>query len=106
MQQCIEGGAPLGNSSSTHRRWKSSGLGLENKPQENSGHGSRTAYGTDVIQPAKFVRDLVVLLDHAGADTCKQRINQVTRAYFFQLRPLKQICLLLGPGVTVNLMST
>jgi Reverse transcriptase (RNA-dependent DNA polymerase) len=83
MQQCVE---------EIHRRCASWRLQLNPSKTEVIWYGSKTTlkkildmdlalrFGTDVIQPAKVVRDLDVLLDQEL--TMKQHISKVTRTCF------------------------
>jgi hypothetical protein len=88
MQQCVE---------EIHRWCASRRLQLNPSKTEVIWFGSKTnlkkiqdmdlalRVGTDVIQPAKVVRDLGVLLDQEL--TMKQHISKVTRACFFPTAP-------------------
>ena len=57
----------------------------------------------DVISPVEVVRDLGVYLD--AELTLKHHVNRVTSSCFFQLRRLRQIRRVAGPGVTKRLVS-
>ena len=59
--------------------------------------------GSDVIKPVSVVRDLGVLLDQELS--MKQHISKVTSTCFYQLRRLKQVRRILGPGITTTLIT-
>ena len=59
--------------------------------------------GSDVIKPISVVRDLGVLLDQELS--MKQHISKVTSTCFYQLRRLKQVRRILGPGITTTLTT-
>ena len=59
--------------------------------------------GSTVIEPARVVCDLGVLLDDELS--VKQHISKVASICFYQLRRLRQLRCLLGPEVTAQLVS-
>ena len=59
--------------------------------------------GSTVIEPARVVRDLGVLLDDELS--MKQHITKVASTCFYQLRRLRQLRCLLGQEVTAQLVS-
>ena len=59
--------------------------------------------GSDVIKPVSVVRDLGILLEKELP--IQQHISKVTSTCFYQLRRLKQVHRIHGPGITTTLIT-
>ena len=87
------------NNAKTELIWFGSRHTLQNVNHEDL----KLQLGSTVIEPARVVRDLGVLLDDELS--MKQDITKVASTRFYQLRRLRQLRCLLGQEVTVQLVS-